>query len=277
MVNRQTNSDYLQNQAYDDAFDLNLRTQILKHHRIRAESWYGWLFEQMRLPQNGRILDLGCGPADLWGQNEKQLRDTWRICLADLSDGMVEAARKRVGDASPAFSFALLDSTALPFPENSFDVVLSFGLLDHLPDMPVALAEIRRVLRPGGFFYASAGGRSHLQELECLVRPFLPDVQYGGDAEKFGLDNGAGFLAPFFSEVEQRPYENTLAFRDPDPLAAYVLSEAAVRQRLSASQWNAFQSHLKQKLRAQQEIRVTIKKGLFIGKKQAPPERGAGE
>jgi hypothetical protein len=109
------------------------------------------------------------------------------------------------------------------------------------------------------------------------MQPFLPDAQYGGDAEQFGLDNGADFLASFFSEVEKRPYENTLAFRDPDPIAAYVLSEAAVRQRLSVSQWDSFQVHLKQTLHAQKEIRVTIKKGLFIGKKQATPERRAGE
>ena len=56
----------------------------------------------------------------------------------------MEAARERVGASSSTFSFAVLDSTTLPFGENSFDVVLAFGLLDHLPDALSAANENSR-------------------------------------------------------------------------------------------------------------------------------------
>lgn len=263
-MKHQRDPDFLKNQAYDNAFDLNIRTHILTHYRAQAEDWYGWLFEQLRLPENGRILELGCGPGDLWRQNAERLSARWHICLTDLSPGMVTTAQQNVRSYVPAYSFAVLDSADLPFADHTFAAVLAFGLLDHLPDQTRALAEIQRVLQPGALFYASAGGETHLQQLETLLRPFLPEVAYGGDPERFGLQNGAAVLSPFFTQIEKRPYEDTLIFTEPDPIAAYVLSEPEVRQQLKPPQLEAFQKHLKQELSRQSEIRVVVQKGVFI-------------
>lgn len=265
----QHDPEYLQNQAYGDAFDLNVRNCILTHYRAQAQGWYEWLFDQLRLPEDGRILELGCGPADLWQQNADRLCPGWHICLTDLSPGMVAAARQNVRSSAPGYSFAVLNSADLPFADETFAAVLAFGLLDHLPDRVRALAEIQRVMQPGSFFYASAGGETHLQQIETLLRPFLPEVCYGGDPERFGLHNGADFLAHFFTEIEKRPYEDTLIFTEPEPIAAYALSEPEVRQQLKPAQLEAFQKHLQQELRRQGEIRVIVQKGVFIAKKQA--------
>jgi hypothetical protein len=64
----------------------------------------------------------------------------------------------------------------------------------------------------------------------------------------------------------KRPYENELIFREPEPIAAHVLSEGEVRRKLSASQLSAFEDHLEQELARYGEIRVTIRKGVFVGK-----------
>ncbi len=181
---------------------------------------------------------------------------------------MVQAARQRLDCQARSFAFAVLDTGALPFAEGTFDTVLAFGLLDHLPDSSQALAEIQRILRPEGLFYASAGGGTHLQQLDWLVRLFLGEANYGGDPDRFGLQNGAGYLARFFRGVEQRLYKNELVFEEPETIAAYVLSEGEVRQRLKASQLRAFQNHLKKELARHGEIRVTIKKGVFSGKQK---------
>ena len=266
-MEHQTDSDYLQKQVYDSAYDLDVRTHILSHYLAHAPNWYDWLFEQLTLPECGRILELGCGPGDLWQQNRSHLRLDGHVCLSDLSPGMVQAARRRLGHHMPPFSFAVLDVTALPFAENRFDVVLAFGLLDHLADTQQALTEVQRVLRPNGLFYTSAGGSSHLHQLESLIKPFLPEANYGGDSNQFGLRNGARLLAPFFREVQQQPYENALIFRDPVPLAAYILSEPEIRQQLSAARLAAFQRHIRQEIEKSREMRITIKKGLFIGKR----------
>lgn len=267
-MEHQTDPDYLRQQVYNNAYDLDVRTHILTHYLADGPGWYSWLFDQLRLPEEGRILELGCGPGDLWQQKPRECLPGGLVCLSDMSPGMVKAARQRLDCQARSFAFAVLDTGALPFAESTFDTVLAFGLLDHLPDSSQALAEIQRILRPEGLFYASAGGETHLQQIDRLVRPFLGEANYGGDPDRFGLQNGAGYLAQFFREVEQRFYENELVFEEPEPIAAYVLSEGEVRQQLCASRLRAFQNHLKEELARHSEIRVTIKKGVFSGKQK---------
>ena len=267
-MEHQTDPDYLRQQVYNNAYDLDVRTHILTHYLADGPDWYSWLFDQLRLPEESRILELGCGPGDLWQQKPPACLPGGLVCLSDLSPGMVKAARRCLGCQARSIVFAVLDTAALPFAESTFDAVLAFGLLDHLLDSSQALSEVQRILRPEGLFYTSAGDQEHLQQIEKLIKPFLPEANYGGDPNRFGLQNGACCLAQFFGEVEQRLYENELIFKEPEPIAAYVLSEEEVRQRLSAAQLKAFQSHLKEKLASQGEIRVTIKKGVFSGKQK---------
>jgi len=82
----------------------------------------------------GDLLDLGCGPRD---QAEVALAAGFRYVGVDLFD---ESADLRA------------DAHALPFSDSAFDVVLAYAVLEHLHSPWVALSEIRRVLKPGGFF-----------------------------------------------------------------------------------------------------------------------------
>jgi ubiquinone/menaquinone biosynthesis C-methylase UbiE len=261
-----TDFDYLQQQVYSSAYDLDVRSHISNHYLAHEPGWYEWLFAQLALPENGRILELGCGPGDLWQLNEPEVPPSWRVCLSDVSPGMVQAAQQQLVGHALAFSFAVVDTAVLPFAADSFDAVLAFGLLDHLADKQQALSQVRRVLRPGGLFYTSAGGAAHLHQLDELIQPFLPDMNYGGDPDQFGLGNGADWLRPFFMEIEQRLYTNELVFREPEPLAAYILSEPEVRQHLSSAQLHELQSHIEAQMHKVGEIRVTIQKGMFVSK-----------
>jgi SAM-dependent methyltransferase len=66
---------------------------------------------------------------------------------------MVEQLRARLSDYRPAASVG--DARKIPFPSNSFDKVLSTGVLMHVPDEYAALTEMARVLRPGGLLVCS--------------------------------------------------------------------------------------------------------------------------
>lgn len=263
----QTDPDYLQQEAYKDAYDLDVRTHLMECYRAHSPGWYEWLIDRLDLPENGRILELGCGPADLWQQNEGHPLPGCHFYLSDLSDGMVREARQRLSNQTATFSFAVLDAAALPFSDRSVDVVLGFGLLDHLPHRLEALRQIQRVLRPGGHFCTSTGGQTHLQEMESLIRPFLPEADYGGDPDQFGLENGGRLLASFFTAVQQMPYENDLLFRESAPLVAYILSEPEIRQQLSSAQRTALIKQIEQVLARRGQIKVTVKKGIFIGQR----------
>jgi SAM-dependent methyltransferase len=97
-----------------------------------------------------RILDAGCGSGPLFAA----LRDRGALVTGiDSSAGMVELARRRLG-AGAALHVADL-SNPLPFADGAFDDVLASLVLHYLEDWGPTLAEIRRVLRPGGRLIAS--------------------------------------------------------------------------------------------------------------------------
>jgi ubiquinone/menaquinone biosynthesis C-methylase UbiE len=255
--------DFLAGEAYDDAAALNTRDNIHEHYGTHPESWYQWVWSHLHARRGMRWLDLGCGPGHLWWRHRGQLPEESQVVLSDLSPGMVAAARDNLAAAGRHFAFTVADSESLPLARDSFDAGVALGLLDHLPQLGSCLGDVRRVLRPGAFFYASAGGRRHLQELEQLVQPFLPDVSYGGSATAFGVENGAAHLERVFRHVVLYHYEDELVFREAEPLVAYVRSEARVGRRLLGPLLAAFERSVTDALATAGTIRVTRQKGLF--------------
>jgi SAM-dependent methyltransferase len=92
-----------------------------------------------------RILDAGCGSGPLFAA----LRDRGAILAGfDSSAGMIEQARRRLGDDADLRVTEL--GSPLPFPDSAFDDVVAALVLHYLEDWGPALAELRRVLKPGG-------------------------------------------------------------------------------------------------------------------------------
>jgi ubiquinone/menaquinone biosynthesis C-methylase UbiE len=113
----------------------------------RREGYFGVLneleFRAVEAAVHGRdVLEVGCGTGLLL---ERAAATAHRATGVDLSGGMAAFTRSHKG-----LPVAQASATALPFPAASFDVVYSFKVLPHVPDLAGALAEIDRVLRPGG-------------------------------------------------------------------------------------------------------------------------------
>ncbi len=118
-------------------------------HAGRTASTHAAFFLKHLTP-GMRLLDCGCGPGSITvGLAEINARgETVGI---DLGESLIEAAGEaasRSGDSSVRFEVA--DIYEIPFSDSSFDAVFSHALLEHLNDAPKALAEMHRVLRPGG-------------------------------------------------------------------------------------------------------------------------------
>lgn len=100
-------------------------------------------------PDGGRILDLGAGTGDL--ARALLAAGAREVVCVDFSRPMLAAGRSKL--AVPAHSepaWLLGDALRLPFPDASFDSVASAFLLRNLVDLPAGLAEMQRVLKPGG-------------------------------------------------------------------------------------------------------------------------------
>jgi arsenite methyltransferase len=96
-----------------------------------------------------RVLDIGSGPGLLAEAVAAVVGSSGRACGIDTSEPMLEMARGRC-EAHPQADFELADASKLPFPDSSFDAAVSTQVYEYVADMPSALVELFRVLRPGG-------------------------------------------------------------------------------------------------------------------------------
>jgi arsenite methyltransferase len=97
------------------------------------------------------VLDLGCGAGFDAFVAAQLVGPGGRVVGVDLSPEMLAVARAALAEAGfPQVEFRKASIETLPLPDASFDVALSNGVLNLVPDKPAALGEIFRVLRPGG-------------------------------------------------------------------------------------------------------------------------------
>ena len=216
--------NYLRDVQYRDGTNVRARIDLHERFSVNAQGWLRWLFEQLAIAPNSRVLELGCGPAMLWAKNRDRIDPTWQLTLSDFSPGMVEAARRAVVDIAGQFGFACIDAQAIPGDDVSFDVVIANHMLYHVPDRDRAFSEIRRVLRPGGTLYASTNGHTHLRELDDLAAGVGYDREMILSAVEFGLENGPAQLQRFFIDVRVSRYEDALVVTEPESLMAYIAS-----------------------------------------------------
>jgi ubiquinone/menaquinone biosynthesis C-methylase UbiE len=198
----------------------NLQARIALHTAFSINPhWDEWLFEREAPGPDAGLLDLGCGPATFWRSNRTRIDPSWSITLADFSPGMIEVARRELGDRAV---YVVADAQELPFPDDSFDSVVANHMLYHVPDRVRAFAEISRVLIAGGSFHASTNGRGHLAEVDALV----PGWDLGLHVEAFGLETGQEQLRQFFADVRIERFEDGLAVTDVEPVLAYIRSSS---------------------------------------------------
>jgi ubiquinone/menaquinone biosynthesis C-methylase UbiE len=107
------------------------------------------VLRSLGLTPGEHVLDIGSGPALLARDLASTVGETGRVCGYDLSEAMLEMGRRRCAD-QPWVDFDQGDASKLPYEDESFDVVVSTQVYEYVPDIPGALAEVRRVLRPGG-------------------------------------------------------------------------------------------------------------------------------
>lgn len=259
-----TNQQYLLTQQYKNASNLNARIELHKRFSTSTENWYEWILEHFTFADNSQILELGCGSAEFWHHNLERIPQEWSVTLSDFSAGMLEDARQNLLDSRHPFTFQVIDAQAIPFEDESLDVVIANHMLYHVPDRPRALAEIRRVLKPGGHFYATTIGETHLQELDGLVGQVLNSGVFGEKLRhEFTLESGYDQLTPYFSPVKLDRFLDGLAVTEVEPLLAYILSTRA-GYALSEERIQTLRTLIEQDLARNGAIHITKSSGIFM-------------
>lgn len=109
------------------------------------------MIRALGLPTGGRVLEVGCGRGVALPGLARRLRPCWLAAL-DIEPAFLVEARARIDAEGIVAELVPGDVRRMPFPRASFDLVVDFGTCYHITRPGAALAEIARVLAPGGLF-----------------------------------------------------------------------------------------------------------------------------
>ena len=124
------------------------RADFEAHARARYQL-EPYIHEFARFAQSGgqRVLEVGVG---MGADYLEWLKAGAQATGVDLSSASLEQANRRCEMAGYAPDLRVSDAEHLPFPDNTFDIVYSYGVMHHSPDTPQCIREAWRVLKPGG-------------------------------------------------------------------------------------------------------------------------------
>lgn len=200
---------------YATSARLETRISIHEKYSRNQQPFAEWIVSHYALAPGEQVLELGCGTGSMW--RGVTLPESCHVTLTDFSAGMLETAKANT--AHLAADYAVMDAQDIPYPDAAFDVVIANMMLYHVPDIGKALAEIRRVLKPGGRFLAATFGENGVVQAVAAMLGMRFDTNM-----RFTLQNGGEQLAACFAQVERHDREDALDVTDLCDLIAYLRS-----------------------------------------------------
>ena len=189
--------------AYTMGYDENFQ-QMLR--RRSAESHAAYLLPHLK--PGDRLLDFGCGPGTI-SVGLASAVDPGEFHGVDMEESQIEMARAaaRAGGHANA-TFHVGDVTALPFEDSYFDAAHCHAVLMHVPDTAAVLAEVKRVLKPGGIiasrelFVSSSFLEPGGEDVDGAWTTFAKLLQGNGGHPEMGRELKNALLEAGFSDIQ---------------------------------------------------------------------------
>ena len=253
-------------EQYKNAKNLNDRISLHEKYSANKQGWFNWLFNQIDFSKVNRLLELGCGNGKLWQENKIDLRNR-EIFLSDISEGMVEEVRNKLGSD---FNCIVADAEKIPFKDSYFDSIIANHVLFYLNDLNLGLKEIDRVLKSDGILYCSTYGKNHMKEITEIVQNFDSRISLSNQSlyDIFGLENGEDILSKYFSNIQRMDYQDSLAITESKPLIDYIMSCHGNQNEILGPRLNEFKEYIEELLENNGKIVVTKEAGLFVCRKR---------
>lgn len=252
---------------YGDSRKLAARARLHREYTVAETPWFAWVARQLPLNAGDRVLDIGCGPGWFWTSVADMLPERLALTLADQSPGMVEEAMARCRPL-PFGQIAgrQADAATLPFDDGSFDAVIAMHMLYHVADPAAGIAEMARVLKPGGILAVTTNGPGNMRELYELTTVFgaAPSEPM---AAIFGFETAERLMRSQFGIVHWSLHPASLRITDPEDvflaLTSYPPGETA-----GEAQQMAFRDAVDRAFRQAGGV-LTVRKemGLFLSRK----------
>lgn len=176
------------------------RLQAALYDPLMAQAerrWMGDLRDELVGQAEGETLEIGAGT----GLNLPRYRTPTRLVVTEPESSMLRHLRARAGQAQVPVSVEEARGEALPFPDHRFDTVVSTLVLCSVANPARVLAELRRVLRPGGHYLFLEHGGAHdpglarwQRRLEPVWKRLAGGCHLTRDAEQLVAANGFSIL-----------------------------------------------------------------------------------
>jgi ubiquinone/menaquinone biosynthesis C-methylase UbiE len=218
----------------------NLRARKAAYVNAEGDDPREFVLEAVAAAKPRRVLEVGGGEGETAERIVRELGV--ELVGIDQSEAMVAEQRARGIDARVG------DVQDLPFRDDEFDVAVAAWMLYHVPDLDRGLAELARVLKPGGVLVAVTNSVEHLQELWDLARRATRVSQF-----TFRSDNGEEALRGHFAAVERHEASGTV-----------VMDDETIRN--FAASWDAL-APLVRMPRLDEPLRVRRHSTVFVARK----------
>ncbi|NDJ62616.1 MAG: methyltransferase domain-containing protein [Chloroflexi bacterium] len=217
----------LRQQYANDQF-LRTRQTMHQEYSVPKVHFPDWVLDRIEWRGDEVVLDVGAGT----GTYYDSLRTRWpdvKYYGFDKSAGILKTHR------APA-TLAVADAEHLPFPDETFDVVMANHVLYHVPNIEQAISECRRVLKPDGLLVTATNSQHTMPEFQALFRRALILLSAPGHVynqvpnNPFSLESGVPLLARQFYAVVRHDLPSAFVFPSIEPVMDYLQSWRSMRE-----------------------------------------------
>lgn len=166
-----------------------------------------FVFDALNLRPGQHVLEVGCGGGFYAYEAAHFVGPTGRICATDLSEDQIDAASQHCASL-PWVECRVANAVELPYADATFDVIYAAKVLEYIPSIDSALAEIKRVLRPGGKAAIVATNWSSLQWYSKhpeRMKPFMVIVDQHAPYPNLPAELPARLHSLDLSVIRQKP------------------------------------------------------------------------